>query len=113
MNAGQPELFEQPRHAPAADVAWFERLLQGGQVWMTAGDILLSVMKPADEKNKRWLRLLASQSHWIISGQKGYRHVEHCTIEEINHCANMLESQALEMSHRAGRLRKAAHRRLS
>jgi hypothetical protein len=113
MDTIQPDLFAQPGHSAEADVAWFEKLLQGGQVWMTAEDILLSLQRPADEKNKRKLRELANKSHWIISGQKGYRHVEHCTIEEINRCANTLESQAFEMSQRAGRLRRAAHRKIS
>lgn len=77
---------------------------------MTATDILISIGRPVTDANKRWLRELASQSEFILAGQRGYLHLESATAEEINHCCNWLNAQALKMSERAGRLRKNAHR---
>jgi hypothetical protein len=113
MISPQPELFDAPRHSADGDVAWLEKLLKGGQCWMTAGDILLSLGRPQNEDNKRWLRALASESGYIISGQKGYRHLEHCAPEEIHHFAAGMESQAKQMAVRAGRIRVNAHKLFS
>jgi hypothetical protein len=110
MPTAQPDLFDQPQHAADADLRWLEEFLRGGKCWFTAGDILLSLGRPASENNKRWLRALANASAWIISGQSGYRHIENCSPEEIHHCAATLESQAKEMASRAGRLRQTAHK---
>jgi hypothetical protein len=106
----QLSLLEPPRHAEGEDAAWLENLLKQARAWVTATEILYSIGKPASEDQKRWLRRLASASCWIISGQKGYKHIEHATAEEIDHCANGLESQAKEMSDRAGGIRRNAHR---
>jgi len=100
-------LFEQPRHAADADVAWLENLLKGANCWMTAADIMQTVVGRLGDRD---VRALASQSAWIISGQKGYKHVEHATPEEIHHCAAWLESQAKLMGERAGRIRSSAHK---
>lgn len=110
IDTATPDLFAQPRHSGDADVAWLENLLRGGKCWMTAGDILLSIGRPQNEDNKRWLRALASESGWIISGQKGYRHLEHCSPDETHHFAAMMESQAKQMATRAGRIRVNAHK---
>jgi hypothetical protein len=104
---GQLGLFETARHAPDSDLAWLENLLAGARCWVTAADIMLTV---GCLLNDRDLRALASQSNFIISGQKGYKHIEHSTPEEIHHCAAALESQAKQMAERAGRIRSAAHK---
>lgn len=103
----QPELFDQPRHAVDADVLWLENLLKGAGCWMTAKDILLTV---GGRVHDRDLRELASASEWVISGQKGYKHMSHATAEEIHHARAWLESQAKKMGDRAGKLRSNCHK---
>jgi hypothetical protein len=110
MIGPQPDLFKQPRHAEDSDVQWLENLLDWQKGWMTSSEILRAVFKDATENKQRWLRELASESVWIISGQRGYKHLKHATAEEIEHAANWLESQAKKMSDRAGGIRRNAHR---
>ena len=105
-----PDLFDVKPDKASRDVAWLEGLLRGAGCWMTAGDILLSVNRAKADDSKRWLRELASASVWILSGQKGYKHIEHASAEEINHAANWLESQARKMAGRAAALRHNAHK---
>jgi hypothetical protein len=88
------------------NVRWLEDLLDGAKCWMSAKDICLTTHGKVLDRE---VRELASASKWIISGQKGYRHVKHSSPEEVAHAANWLESQAKKMSDRAGRIRRAAH----
>lgn len=106
----QTELFSQPRHAPNADVEWFENLLKSAAHWMTAAQILQRLDRPADEDGKRWVKALAAETVWVIAGQKGYRHIEHATAEEIDHACHRLESIAKTCGDRAGKIRANAHR---
>ena len=106
----QPGLFDPaPRHAVEQDVQWLENLLKGAGCWMTAGDIMLTVIGRLSDRN---VRELASQSNRIISGQKGYKHIEHGTPEEIAHSANWLISQGKKMIKRGIGQRRAAHQRI-
>ena len=59
--------------------------------------------------NERQIRTLAAASIDLISGQKGYKHIDRATVEEIDHCCNRLESQAKEMHLRALSIRRRAH----
>lgn len=92
-----------------ANVKWLEELLKGHGGWMTRRDIELSTGGRVGDRD---IRALASASEWIISGQKGYKHIEHATPEESAHAANWLESQAKKMSERACVIRRNAHRRI-
>lgn len=92
-----------------ANVAWLEKLLQGHGGWMTMRDIAETTMGRVGDRD---IRALASASEWIISGQKGYKHIEHASPEESAHAANWLESQAKKMSERACTIRRNAHRRI-
>ena len=89
------------------NVVWLEELLRGAGCWMTAKDILLTV---GGRVHDRDLRELASASEWVISGQKGYKHMSHATAEEIHHARAWLESQAKKMGDRAGKLRSNCHK---
>ena len=71
--------------------------------------LLVELGRPSTENNKRFIRQCASQSPLVISGQKGYLHIEHATPEEVDHACNVLESQAKEMLRRAACIRSAAH----
>ena len=107
--SAQLEFAEPPRHAADADVAWLEKLLQGAGCWMTAADVTQTVIGRLNDRN---VRELASQSCRIISGQKGYKHIEHGTPEEIAHSANWLISQGKKMIRRGIGQRRAAHGRI-
>lgn len=110
-----PDLFDRPavaiangeRHDDARDVAWLENLLSGAGCWMTASDIALTI---GGRRCDRDIRELASQSANVLSGQKGYKHVEHATAEEVDHAANWLISQGKKMIKRGIAVRKNAHR---
>lgn len=110
MNAdqNQPELFRSEPQDPS--VSWLENLLLTESGWMTAKEILERVNYAVTDSNKRWVRQLASASEWILSGQRGYLHVQRATTEEVQHAAAWLESQGKLMSQRACRLRRNAHR---
>ena len=110
-DATQPDLFSpKPPMDADRDVAWLEKFLLGGQIWFTASDILLAVQRPANDAGKRWLRNLASNSGYVVAGQKGYRHLQHASAEEIHHACAWMESQAKLMGERAGRLRGNAYK---
>src|SRR5689334_21696813 len=99
-----------PDPADGRNVRWLEDLLRGRPGWLTAAQLLQLLGDPDTDALKRELRLLANASEWIISGQKGYKHLEHATAEEISHFCNWMESQAKQMTQRAETLRRNAHR---
>lgn len=92
-----------------ANVAWLETLLKGGHYWMTARDIMQTC---GGRLHDRDVRELASASKWIISGQRGYKHIEHATAEESAHAANWLISQGKKMIKRGIAIRQNAHKLL-
>ena len=60
--------------------------------------------------NERHLRAIANASDGeIISGQRGYCHIENATLDEIDHAANWLEHQAKVMGDRARAIRRRKH----
>lgn len=96
--------------APAdANVQWLENLLQGHGAWMTMKDISFTTGGRIGDRD---IRALASASEWIISGQRGYKHIEHASPEENAHASNWLISQGKQMIKRGCRIRRNAHRRI-
>jgi len=91
------------------NVQWLEGYLRECQRWMTAQDLVVLVGKVNSDDSRRWIRTLAQASEWVISGQKGYKHLEHATAEEVNHFVNWMESQGKKMIGRAERMRRNAH----
>jgi len=106
----QQQLPFTPPPPESPDVRWLEDLLRGAHCWMTARDILQTCR--GSRLHDRLLRALASASDWIISGQKGYKHLEHATADEISHASNWLISQGKVMIKRGIRLRRNGHRRI-
>lgn len=106
----EPDLFDPPRHSPDADVRWLETLLHNLKAWMLAGEILQSISRAATDSQKRWLRDLCNRSGWIVSGQKGYKHLRHSTPEEIHHCLAWKIHQIKEMGRNVVAIRRNAHR---
>lgn len=90
--------------------AWLEDYLRQRPGWHTAQDIQRSLGGLPTEDGKRKTRELAAASQWIISGQKGYKHLSHATPEEIAHFTNWMLSQARQMTDRAETVRRNAHR---
>jgi hypothetical protein len=91
-------------------VQWLESFLNEHPVWHTAAMIQRALGGLATEDGARKIRMLAQASPWIISGQKGYKHLSRATPEEINHFVNWMESQAREMTRRAETVKRNAHR---
>lgn len=64
--------------------------------------------------DERQVRMYAEASDgYIISGQKGYKHIDHATAEEIHHTTAWMESQAKKMAERAQTIRRRAHQQIS
>ena len=103
----QLELTAPPPRDP--DVRWLENLLLGAHCWMSARDIEATTGGRVDDRDAR---KLASCSEVIISGNKGYKHADHATPEELAHSSNRLISQGREMIKRGLRIRRYAHRRI-
>ena len=100
-------LFES--RAGDANVQWLETLLRGAGCWMTARDIMQTCVGRLQDRD---VRELASASEWIISGQRGYKHMEHATAEETDHASNWLVSQGKKMIKRGMALRRNGHKLL-
>jgi hypothetical protein len=104
----QPDLFA---YAESDErVRDFELLLEGQADWVTTADLAEMTGRECTESYKRIPRALASASGWIISGQRGYRHLKHATAEEVQRCCATMESEAKKLAERAARLRRNSHR---
>lgn len=111
MNQAQTEqatlpLFEAPEK-DAENVRWLENYLKSSRDWMEGG--ALELIAGREKYQGRWVRALAQASEWVISGQKGYKHLEHATAEEVSHFVNWMESQGKKMIGRAEKIRRNAH----
>lgn len=94
-------------------VAEFEKIMHRSGGWLLARQVLVQCGLLPDEGHKRWLRSLAAASRVILSGQRGYCHLDHASVEELHHAAAWMESQAGEMQRRAIHIRQAAHRKIA
>jgi len=102
-----------PADPHAAGREWLLQYLASRPGWHSAADLCRAHGSEPTEDGKRHLRAIASGCAELLSGQKGYRHIDHADMSEIHHAANWLESQARQMLTRAARLRRAGHRRLA
>lgn len=111
----QSELsFAPPAPAPAVtEVDRFVQVLQMQSDWLTAADLITRMGLPPTEQSRRFLRIWANASDGrVISGQKGYRHIDHATAEEIVHASRWLIHQAKEMEERGRAILRRAHQNL-
>lgn len=94
-----------------ANVEWLERLLKERAEWMTAVEVCRAAGRAESDDQKRYVRQLASASRYILSGpgSPGYKHLAHCTPEEIRHYTNAGIAQGKQMVKRAVRIRRSAH----
>ena len=91
----------------------FAGYLRAAGRWMSAREYLVRHDVAPTESNRRWLRGLAEKSADVISGQRGYCHVECATVEELNHASAWLISQGRKMMLRGLRIRRVAHGRIA
>lgn len=108
----QPDLFDNQdtdtlTAQDRVSLAWLEEFLLARADWATAHAITQSSDGLLTD---RATRALASASGWIISGQRGYKHIRCSTPEEIQHAAAWLESQSKKMGDRARTYRRNAHK---
>lgn len=105
----QLDLFT-PRPAVVVPPGEIDRLLvflAGRVAWTTAKEITAAL-----QLTDRQIRQLARDNrHLILSGpgSPGYKLISDATLEEINHTADRLRSQARDMLAGSIRLRKVAH----
>ncbi len=112
-NHAQLNLLSPRADTEAAAREWLVRHLRATPGWFLAADLCRAIGQPADEDGKRHIRRLASDCPQILSGQRGYCHLDHAAVDEITHAAAWLEHQAKTMGERAARLRRAGHARMN
>ena len=101
----QLSFFAVPPEDP--NVKWLVDLLLRKGGWMTASQISEVA---GDRIDDRRIRALAEAAGgWVISGQRGYRHIQHEKAGEIDHCVAAWESQARRMLDRSRKTRILAH----
>lgn len=101
----QIEMFRVRADDP--NVEWLKDLLLRKGGWVTAAEIC---QVAGDRIDDRRIRSLAEAAGgWVISGQRGYRHIKHAKAGEIDHCVAAWESQARRMQDRARKTRILAH----
>lgn len=85
------------------------RLMQflRGREWTTAREIF----NRSGITDRQARSLAAASEGQIISGQRGYKLTQEATIEEVQHAAGWLRSQANEMTHRALEIDRVYHRK--
>ena len=107
----QGELFTQKPKSDNLLIDYLE--VNDITAWMTAANILARLRMPEPiwyQATPRSLREWAEQSDGrIISGNRGYRLIEHATPEERKHAANRLLSQGRKMTNRAIRILRRTH----
>ena len=95
------------------DIARLVAALKGNKDWMTAAEACGMIYGKVTETLKRKIRAVASAARpRVVSfpGSPGYRLLEYCSIDEISHGINALESQGKSMIKDANIYRVAYHR---
>ena len=82
------------------EVEKFEQWLFRFGAWITAAELAAYLPEFSDRK----LRILASASRNIVTGNMGYKHKVHATKEERLECYHRLMNQGREMIERAKHL---------
>jgi len=97
-----------------SNAAAIAALLRRSPDWLSAAAILARLQWPDTEANRRAVRycieqlflqqstnLSIHQSDLVISGQRGYKHIDNSTVEEVRHFAHWMKSQGGKMVARA------------
>jgi hypothetical protein len=83
--------------------------------WQTARELAALLFgKDCNPNTERKIRAIASAACPVVvsyPGSPGYRHFDHCTMQELNHCTNAFHSQGVDMFKRETLYIQAIHRR--
>jgi hypothetical protein len=105
---GEFDFQSKPVTPPATEVDRLIRhLFEAGAAWITARELAASL-----DLTDRKIRQLAEHSDGLIisgPGCPGYRHLHHCTADQLREVADRLNSQARSMMRRSIRIRRRAH----
>ncbi len=94
-------------------VTRFVDLLLSHGGWLNSREALEALGLEDTDNARRALRAWAEAAESeLISGQRGYKHVDKATAEEIGHFCSWMESQGEKMKLRAARTRARAHGRI-
>jgi len=99
---------------PAVSTAEIEQLvavLREAGGWVTAREISAKLGGEIDERTVRAIASAACPAIVSFPGSRGYKLWQLCTVAEIHHCIEAIESQARDMLKRAVLYRQAYHRR--
>jgi len=106
----QLELINYRPNPDPSDVNRWVALVWSKRGWITAAQCI-EVLGDQFDGDDRTIRSFAEAcGGCIISGRKGYKHIDHATTEEVDHFCNQMESQARRMLDRSCRTRTLAHR---
>jgi hypothetical protein len=118
MPVREPQLEMFRPQADDPNVLWFADLLFINGQWMTAAKVIEMVPLEFRERSERaiddrqvraWAEAAAPK---VISGQRGYKHTDHATAEEIKAFIATMESQGSKMLARAHKVRTYAHAKI-
>jgi hypothetical protein len=79
--------------------------------WMTAAELAAAMGAGMSDRRVRKIASAAAPAVVSYPGSPGYKLWQLCSVEEINHCINALESQGRDMIKRAVLYRQAYHKR--
>jgi hypothetical protein len=113
MSTDQQVEFELIQPAPKIDQAEVEILkkILSGRGWVKAYEV---ANISADLYQRAWIdrkirALAAASDGYIVSGQRGYKLTGEATIEEVQHAAAWLRTQATAMNARALAIDRVYH----
>lgn len=104
MNAPDPQLslFAPPPMPEDPDAVALVKYLERAFTWRTRAQIMKDL-----GFDERRIRAARKASHFqIVAGQKGFRHIRHCTADERAAAPDQFESQGKDMLVKADRKRK-------
>lgn len=107
MTAVQQDLALPEPRIPA-EVTGMLDILKTSADWRSARS--LAVILQTDDRTVRRCAEIAGDE--VISGKRGYKHIDAATVEEIRHFIAWMHSQAHCMTRRAIRTARRAHARL-
>lgn len=102
MTSTPPAIQQSLRLFSVSHARQMRFLLASADRWLNASDLVSRLGLDDTESNRRKIRQCAEDlGAEIISGQRGYRHVDRASVEEVRHFTAWMESQARKMQERA------------
>lgn len=101
-----PELFEDLRHHEDPVRDWIEGWLRDHSGWHGRPEL---VAASSGRLHDRMIRAAMSRSARVVSGQQGYKHLDHATPEEVHAFLADLMSRIRALGRRYQAVRRQAH----